>query len=404
MNRRRFLRTGGLAACGILAGCQGREFSTPSDCATPFESVPEGNWPMAGRDAVNTSYAPTRSGSIADQSTKIEPATGTALYKPIIVDGVLYAPPVSNGNFPHAIDLSTGEVLWRFERGRGITPPAYADGRVVFCKSISSDRLAYAFDAESGDQQWEFEMDAEVGTVPRASDGTAFVTQSERGGPAKLFALDVATGEPRWEFQSGGVGTPAIADGTVFVAAGEGIVALDAETGEHRWQGRADTEDTAISPPSVSDGILVVGEEEGIKAYDACTSNLLWRNETDSGVEGSEGVYTTPAIADGTVYGFVMSDQPEPAGSVQAFDLVTGERQWKTRIEFYMIDRIASPVVTDDAVVLPRDPTILDKTQILDREDGSIRRELDVGGYSAVVIEGHLMLSHPDGIHDFEIE
>lgn len=357
---------------------------------------------MTGRDAANTSYAPTPTETIADQSTKIEPANGTALYKPVIVDGVLYAPPVSDGNFPHAIDLSTGDVLWRFERGRGITRPAYADGRVVFCKSISSDRRAYAFDAESGDQQWEFQMAAEVGAVPRASDGTVFVTQSERGGPAKLFALDVATGELLWKFQSGGVGTPAIADGTVFVAAGEGIVALDAETGEHRWPERADTEDTAISPPSISDGILVVGEENGIKAYDACTSDLLWRTETDSGVEGSEGVYTTPAIADETVYAFVTSGQPEPAGSVQAFDLVTGEQQWETPVEFYGYGSV-DPVVTDDAVVLPMDPTDLDMTYVIDREDGSIRRELDVGGYSAVVIDGHLLLSHPDGIYDYEI-
>lgn len=406
MNRRQFLRVGGFAVCGALSGCQGRRrYNTPSDCTTPFEGASGGDWPLARRNSANTSYVPTSSVSIADQSTKIEPGDATPLYEPIVVDGVLYAPPVSDGNFPHAIDLSSGEVQWRFERGRGITRPAFIDGRVIFCKSTNYDDegRVFALDAGSGDQLWEFDLGGPTETVPHVADGTVFVTRFDWSEPSKLFALDVETGDVSWEF--GGkkfLCEPAIAGGTVFLLDTRTLYALDAKEGETHWT-RQNEQIATTSSPTVADGVLVVGERKGIRGIDACTGDPLWRTDTDTNSGSTEGVYTSPAIADGTVYAFVTSDQPEPAGSVQAFDLVTGERRWKTEIEFHVGRNLADPIVTDDAVILPRDPTILDTTHVLDREDGPSRRDLDVGGYSAVVVDGHLLLSHPDGVHAFEI-
>jgi len=403
VDRRTALRTCGLVASGLLAGCLDGG-ADASDCTLPFEEVPPGNWPAYGRDPGNTGHAPVSTASIADRPTTVAAEDGVPLYKPIVVDGVLYARPAEDGNFPRAVDLSTGAALWQYERGSGLSMPAYADGHLVFVKSDEQldTGTVYGVDAETGDERWAFDLGGPSRTTPVVADGTAYVTRD--GDERSLVALDAATGEESWA--AGGlrpVAEPAVAGGSVFVPDGERhVVALDAETGEDHWSREDDEGFDASGSPAVADGVVVVGDRGTVRAFGGCGGEAFWRFDARANTDGGAGLVSTLAVAGGTVYALVTSDRPSETGWAFALDLDTGERQWKTPVAYRGLGGLREPVVSDDAVVVPTSPDGAGEIVVLDREDGAVRRTLDVGGHS-VAVDSHLLVSNADGVHGFEL-
>ncbi len=147
-------------------------------------------------------------------------------------------------------------------------------------------------------------------------------------------------GTPRWSFSTQGSpveSSPLVVDGRVYVGAWNGtLYAVDADTGKADWtfqaaadikgsagagrqpdRGRRTTRATCTPStpppapsagasrggqrfyggPAVSGGTLVIGDVGGaVIALDARTGRQLWRHAT------SGYVYSTPAIAKGTVF------------------------------------------------------------------------------------------------------
>lgn len=141
-----------------------------------------------------------------------------------------------------------------------------------------------------------------------------------------LKAVDRGTGDLKWQFNLVST-SPAIAGGTVYVGKyEEGIVAVDAETGQQQWlfETRGD-----IKTPAVVDGVVYFGTYSGILyAVDAVTGRSIWRFKVpEPSYEGRSAyvrlveVFDT-AVADDTVY-FGSRN-----GYLYAIDAKTGKKKW----------------------------------------------------------------------------
>jgi outer membrane protein assembly factor BamB/S1-C subfamily serine protease len=140
-----------------------------------------------------------------------------------------------------AFDTGTGSSKWAF-RMNGFSPtvsPAVSDGVVVVAASSNAERTegtVHAVDVNTGDELWRFDANSGFETTSAVSDGLVIA----QGYSGQLFALDLATGVELWRFDAGSFagGAPALSDGRVYVSDGdETVTAIDARSGEVAWRG-----------------------------------------------------------------------------------------------------------------------------------------------------------------------
>lgn len=172
--------------------------------------------------------------------------------------------------------------------------------------------------------RWAVSLDASVRTAPAVANGTLYI-----GSDAAVRALDADTGEERWQFTDFQTDdrpykSLAVRNGTVYVStAGSGntaanLYALDTESGIPDWSFQ--TPDRVKSPPTLANGSVYFGDRDGnVYALDATTGDPHWTFDT-----GSDKVAAAPAVANGTVY--VGSKN----GKMYALAAGTGEKRWET--------------------------------------------------------------------------
>ncbi|MBE0415711.1 MAG: PQQ-binding-like beta-propeller repeat protein [Dehalococcoidia bacterium] len=137
-------------------------------------------------------------------------------------------------------------------------------------------------------------------------------------------------------------GTPAVADGVVYIGTGNGkLYALDATAGYDIWQYPRDGYiGSIVGSPVVADGILYIGSSDGkLYAIDIETRNLKRDFET-----GGE-IWGTPLVHDGVVY-IGSADH-----KLYALDAESGEEVWDT--PFVTGGAIAAtPLIYNDTIYI----------------------------------------------------
>ena len=129
------------------------------------------------------------------------------------------------------------------------------------------------------------------------AEGVVYVS----AGP-KVYALEAETGNQKWEFPTGEeekgpfYATPAVGVDLVFVGSTDkNLYALDAVTGNQRWVFA--TEKPIIAGPAVAgDTIYVASTDSTIYALEAATGVGRWEFTTGN------WVWAMPLVADGKVY------------------------------------------------------------------------------------------------------
>jgi polyvinyl alcohol dehydrogenase (cytochrome) len=171
-----------------------------------------------------------------------------------------------------------------------------------------------------------------------------------------VYAVDLATGRVLWStlVASGEVvGSPAVADGAVFVGIGGALYKLSASDGLPEWKAVTNTSAYSqinASPVVVGDLVVigtaqfeeVVGKPPGtfrgsIGAFDAGTGKQVWNfvDTPDNSASGAgEGIWSTPCVdpALGLLYVGVGQNISPPTGpladSLLAIDYKTGRLRW----------------------------------------------------------------------------
>lgn len=269
-----------------------------------------------------------------------------------------------------AADLTSGDVLWRQP---GVVAPDVIGGGGV--SATVANGVVYALNAQgpiafqedTGNVVWETPIEHDLSVTSLVvADGSVFVVT----GSGVVLKLDAMSGERIWDANFGhveGETTLAAADGMVF---GRGslnglVFALDADTGETLWTEMLDGGGEATL--LVSDGVLATttidydAEERSnprglirLHALEAATGEPLW-----DPVELTS--HASLAAADGTLF---VTDTVEVAesldntGRVVAYDIRSGESMWTYETGGFL----SNPVYVDGQVY------------VHGRADGTIQR------------------------------
>ena len=200
-----------------------------------------------------------------------------------LVEGVLVA--AAHDGTVRGLDPLTGDVRWAHRpdslaQFRG-TPADLGDGRVAVADTRG---VVHAIDVSSGRILWRADAGAPVYRSAEASGGLLAVPTT-RG---TLVAFDATTGATRWTVRAApGVrmATPALADGLVVVGGTDGVLrAHDAQTGAERWTREVDG--TLSATPLLADGALYVGTgRKRLIALDPASGEITWETELSGRVK-----------------------------------------------------------------------------------------------------------------------
>ncbi|QLG50037.1 PQQ-binding-like beta-propeller repeat protein [Natrinema halophilum] len=197
---------------------------------------------------------------------------------------------------------------------------------------------------------WEYDETGEIAVV----DGTVYLNADG------VHALDAADGEVLWKTDvSGARGTPGVIGNTVVVG-GEQLTALNAETGAVRWTKEFET-DEHVADPAVADGSVFVAAETSLFAFNATDGSLEWRREstefdTKDGVDSSDSVESVSyamiplAVAYESVFGALRgtTDDGESFGGFVALDTSSGETHWTRWVSLWEGKSHSNLIATED--------------------------------------------------------
>ena len=256
---------------------------------------------------------------------------------PIVANGYVYAASASGQVW--AVDAATGAVAWSANAGAPVLPPTEDGIRPLFVALAAgggvvavpaSNRLVIYAGAPAGAGL----APATVGAVPPRSPfspSTSEETSGYRidGSHQANLVTSTVDGPPLRKRWTRDLGFPAaysvVADGTMFVAAGPKLFALDLLTGADRW-GPVELSTGSPAPYShVSYGggrVFAAYRDGPLRAFDADTGAELWSQYF---TEYWPEYFEVPAVYDnGLVYALTTK------GIVRALSASTGEQVWKT--------------------------------------------------------------------------
>ncbi|MFC4552919.1 MULTISPECIES: PQQ-binding-like beta-propeller repeat protein [Halorussus] len=263
--------------------------------------------PPAVTDGVAVTGTYGSVGETSDGETKpevvfgVDPATGRERWRLEFPDlfgmwqlsaagGVVYVPFFADDGGLVALDVRTGEELWR-RPARANGPPSVAGGRLFLPLEGANGEANFlaAFDAETGERLWR------RATGPKRADNGLAVANglvylvADFG----LEARRVETGERVWRFDGrnenatvveGGT-TPAVAGDAVYVNGAKvtddtygRLFVLDAATGAERARFALGENRDARSAPAVVEGLAFVNTNQGrLVAVGECETEALGR-------------------------------------------------------------------------------------------------------------------------------
>jgi polyvinyl alcohol dehydrogenase (cytochrome) len=194
-------------------------------------------------------------------------------------------------------------------------------------------------------------LNAQVNGTPAVADGTVYV-QSVSG----TFALHAETGDAIWQAPDiVGTSSPAYADGVVFVHdSGAVLHALAADTGDEVWKVEVDPHPFAqgfSSPVPVGD-LVIVGSSSreevsatenatfrgGVVAYARETGEEVWRHYTVEPPFNGASVWGTVSVDEnaGRVFAGTgnnyTGEASETSDAIFALDLATGGLLWTRQL------------------------------------------------------------------------
>ena len=241
---------------------------------------------------------------------------GPVPHTPALLGPTLFAVTGYPDNSLHALQTSTGKVLWSHAFGADLinAAPIATKNAVI----VATEEHVYAFNPATGALRWTHSHppDAEVYSMLAASGSTVFAV-STADAHAHVTALNSSTGRSIWAFDTqGGDGPMTIAGGVLYIPGRNRVFALRATTGKVLW-----THTSTDSPfPSIAlaGHTVYVGAETGsIDALSTSKGRQLWVHKID-------GPVGTLSVEGSTLYA--------GANKVTALKAATGHVLWSSTI------------------------------------------------------------------------
>ncbi len=232
---------------------------------------------VAGKLLWSKDLGPVPSGRYFDPGYEWNTASSPIIYRNLVilqVDGI-------NEAYLLALDITTGEEVWRVERDEHPswpTPLIYEDatGTQLVTAAI---RYARGYDPETGEELWRLGLHGDFPTpTPIAGRGLIFIT-SAYGTVEPIYAIrpgargditladhEASNESVAWSKRRGGSGipTPIVYGDLLYIPRGGGILAAyQAQTGERIYQSRITRGGNYSASPVAADGKIYFSSEDG---------------------------------------------------------------------------------------------------------------------------------------------
>ena len=292
------------------------------------------------------------------------------VFTPALRAGAIYA--AANDGSVARFDAANGKQVWRASSGERLSGGVGADADQVLVGGEKGVVLAYSLD---GKRLWRSDVTSEVLSAPRSAGGLVVV----RSGDGHIAALDAATGQRRWEYQATLPPLLLRADGGVAVTRsavlaglpGGKLVALNLETGAPIWdamvaqpKGANELEritDIAAAPVVDGDHACAVTFQGRVACYELAKGALLWSRDASSVVGLAADQDTVFMVDENSV--------------VMAFDKASGATVWKQ--DKLAARRLSAPAVVDSLVVVG---DLEGYVHMLERDSGAFAARVPTDG------------------------
>nr|WP_245241198.1 PQQ-binding-like beta-propeller repeat protein [Streptomyces spiramenti] len=225
-------------------------------------------------------------GSDASGMVVLDPADGSPRWRHSTRLGV-FAEPVADGDTVylcgldrtvHALDAATGQVRWTFEtHGQVFNSPVLHEGQLHVA---TGNGVMHTLDTADGGELRRFTGGGQPLAPVRAESGLLLLADRV---DSRLYALDPATGEETWSVAAAGGPTGlATAGDTVLLGAGRRLTAFGTEDGEERWRADAAPEHCPVTV--VGTTACHRSAEAEVVALDLETGEHRWSHEADGAV------------------------------------------------------------------------------------------------------------------------
>ena len=277
---------------------------------------------------------------------------------------------------PWPRDLTSVELLWRVELGKGYPGPIVSSDTVFVVETVDSDtEQVRALSRRTGEELWRTAwkggMDVPffarrngnwVRSTP-AFDGEALYVG---GMQERFFKLDAASGDELWsvdfakEFGTaapdfGFSSSPLVDSSSIYVQAANSVIKLDKETGEVIWRALASLgsmfDSGAFSSPVVAEirgtRQLVAQTRTTLYGLDLDSGNVLWQHDVPS-FRGMN-ILTPMIVGDSVLTSthrnntFFFDIEAESAEGEGHAEALTATESWRHKAHGYM----SSPIVVD---------------------------------------------------------
>lgn len=235
-----------------------------------------------------------------------------------------------------ALNLETGEQVWKYPTKAGIASSPVIDETNRMVMFGSEDGNFYALDYRSGRMNWTHITKDRIRSAARVEHGHVFFG----GDDGKIYALGAANGRMLWNFDTTAPvrGRPFVTNELVICGSETGEVFALSLSGARKWSYR--TKRGVISSPYVDtkEGICYIGSSDGyMYALDATNGYNSWRFRTNG------PIISSPVESKGLLY-FSSAD-----GYVYAINAQSSREKWKFQTDKPIV---ASPVVYQDSVYI----------------------------------------------------
>jgi len=206
---------------------------------------------------------------------------------PVVGDGLVVI--ASQEGWLYAFDAKSGEARWRVTTDGIVSgAPAIADGRIILGTDKGS---VYTVALDSSSLGWRRMMAGAISAAPMVTGQTVCITTDA----GKTSAFDLATGKVLWTAEIGGTQPAAAADGLVVIAANDGGVhAVSQSSGDAVWlypSGKP-----SLAAPTIAGKTVYVGAGNTLVAIDAGTGKL------ENYYLANGTIVTSPVVVDGFVF------------------------------------------------------------------------------------------------------
>lgn len=163
--------------------------------------------------------------------------------------------------------------------------------------------------------RWTATLPAPAAAPPAAAGDRLFAALFD----GRIAAISLVDGSELWQVERAAVGELAAGADLLHAPTPEGLLALDAETGEVRWEA---TLEAPVSAPLLwNAGWLIAAlENHDLLALNAASGGTVWRQTVGGGVSAR------PTIAGDRLY------VPLDSGHVTVLELLTGAAIWERRL------------------------------------------------------------------------